>query len=244
MICLNRAFRFASRMVFRVHQESTKFKQPLKVFSTAVLATIPLATPIFCSNQEENMPNNSGLEELKLPEENELSLRKMLKHSSYNTVDSALQILLLTSAAISEASQKYRECVGNEVIVLNQELEVRSLELNDLSIALRVEAKEADSRLQDLVLLMQFVEKLVDAAAEVSFLTGAEQHSFALSNAAHEAKRQIAEELEKNKEAETELRGLQAKVIRKTETEETKETEITIPDPIDKQGQHIMHNNF
>lgn len=89
-----------------------------------------------------------------------------------------------------------RESVSAQILVLNQSLDFVGLEstqgeLNDLLIILRADTKQADSDLQEYLGFMEYVEKLGNAAAETTFLSGAEYPSFSLSEAIHDSQRRV-----------------------------------------------------
>ena len=81
-------------------------------------------------------------------------------------------------------------------MVLNQSLDLFGLErtqgeLNDLLIILRADSKQASTDLQEYLGFMEYVEKLANAAAETTFLSGAENPSFSLSEAIHDSQRRV-----------------------------------------------------
>jgi hypothetical protein len=133
------------------------------------------------------------------------------------SANAALQMVQLTTAAIIDSSKEYRyqrfliriqfaencsvfeifrESVSAQILVLNQSLDFVGLEttqgeLNDLLIILRADTKQANSDLQEYLGFMEYVEKLANAAAETTFLSGAEYPSFSLSEAIHDSQRRV-----------------------------------------------------
>jgi hypothetical protein len=86
--------------------------------------------------------------------------------------------------------------VSAEILVLNQSLDFFGLErtqgeLNDLLIILRADSQQASIDLQEYLGFMEYVDKLANAAAETTFLSGAEYPSFSLSEAIHDSQRRV-----------------------------------------------------
>jgi len=64
-------------------------------------------------------------------------------------------------------------------------------ELNDLLIIIRADTKQAKTELHEYIGFMEYVEKLANAAAETSFLSGAEYPSFSLSDAIYDSQKRV-----------------------------------------------------
>ncbi|KAF6211841.1 hypothetical protein GE061_012357 [Apolygus lucorum] len=147
----------------------------------------------------------------------QFSHKFLIQQASSVVTSATSQLLTQSVVAIVDTVEKYRSTVLELIQLVESREQINEGELADelseLITGSRVKASDLKAQLLELQAFMEYVEKLVNSAAETAFLAGAEYSSTSLSESLHSAQFQIRESLKNLQNLDHNLILLQKRII-------------------------------
>uniref|UniRef100_A0A1B6DVQ4 Direct IAP-binding protein with low pI n=1 Tax=Clastoptera arizonana TaxID=38151 RepID=A0A1B6DVQ4_9HEMI len=153
----------------------------------------------------------------------ELTHENLIHQACSMSVNAASQLLTQTVIAIFEITKNYRSALKKLASVLEEVSTLPSIgfqeDIADTIIECRNIISEEKRQLNELLSLMEYVEKVVIATIETSYIAGAQTACEILSERLHSANTLLENEKREIKELEEEIVRLQKLVILNTKIE-------------------------
>ncbi|XP_057329510.1 uncharacterized protein LOC130670230 [Microplitis mediator] len=160
---------------------------------------------------------NESIVKVKVPNLDKLSYDYMIKQSAVDAVNSASQALTIAYTAIESTSREYRLLLSQLMSLMEDTLiyEVTD-EHHDLIIAARSEVDTKKKILTDLIIHMDYIQRMVEAVSVVSHSAGMDNLAMTLCERMDDALKNKDREIRDNKLLEKEYYSLQEECIKKS----------------------------
>jgi len=145
----------------------------------------------------------------------------VLRQSSVLSVEAVTRVLTQTVVALQDANRDYCQKVGRLISLYNMGDDglppvMANQQMYQQMVELKIQVSSDKKNVQDLDLLFSYVQKLVDAAAETSFLIGADYASVQASERLHSALNVVQQEIAAREALEKELTLAEKSLIERT----------------------------
>ncbi|XP_008543186.1 uncharacterized protein LOC103568210 [Microplitis demolitor] len=183
-----------------------------KKFVPAMSAGILLAR---CDDKKKF--ENESIVKVKVPNLDKLSYDYMIKQSAVDAVNSASQSLTIAYTAIESTSREYRLLLSQLMSLMEDTLIYQVTdEHEDLIIAARSEVETKKKILTDLIIYMEYVQRMVEAVSVVSNSAGMDNLAMTLCQRMDDALKNKDRELGDNQLLEKAYYRLQEKCIKES----------------------------
>ncbi|KAK2190077.1 hypothetical protein NP493_90g05001 [Ridgeia piscesae] len=162
---------------------------------------------------DENPTNN-----FQSSDSNHLTSVNLIKNASVMTIDSATALLTQTITALLEAEDDYADAMSRLTALMELNLQVLGIPdkcdaVWDQILNVRMQLNEIKVQKENLEMLFSCAEKVLIAAAETAYLSGANYAGVAASERLHSAKCELERARKTSTEAEQEMKVMEVKSI-------------------------------
>ncbi|XP_076662074.1 uncharacterized protein LOC143365614 [Halictus rubicundus] len=181
------------------------------------------ATSFLFENQSETKrPTVNDKLNLEPPDIKKLTVEYMIQQSIVGSINNATQTLNVAYMAIMRISSEYKSLLNTLITLLNETLEYHVKDEHwDLIVETRSEVQSKKEKLNKLTGYIQYVQRLVVAASDLSYLSDMDNLSFSLSTQIENIEKSIQEEIERIAVLEQEYCDIQEKCIRHSNKEDS-----------------------
>lgn len=182
-----------------------------------------LATSFIFENQSENKrPTVNDKLNLEPPDIKKLTVEHMIQHSIVGSINNATETLNIAYMAIMRISNEYKSLLNTLITLLNETLEYHVDDKHwDLIVETRSEVQSKKEKLNKLTGYIQYVQRLVVAASDLSYLSDMDNLSCSLSMQAENIEESIQKEMTNIAILEREYNDIQEKCIRNSNKEDS-----------------------
>ncbi|XP_076282393.1 uncharacterized protein LOC143209940 [Lasioglossum baleicum] len=180
------------------------------------------ASFLFENQSESKRPTVNDKLNLEPPDIKKLTVEYMIEHSIVGSINNATETLNIAYMAIMRISNEYKSSLNTLITLLNETLEYHVDDKHwDLIVEMRSEVQSKKEKLNKLTGYIQYVQRLVVAASDLSYLSDMDNLSCSLSMQAGNIKESIQKEITNIAVLEREYSDIQEKCIRHSNKEDS-----------------------
>ncbi|KAG8034754.1 hypothetical protein G9C98_007830 [Cotesia typhae] len=189
------------------------FRHTWRLLSKNIIPAMSVGI-VFARSDEKKDTEGEKIIKVQMPNFDKLNYDFMIKQSAVEVINSASQALTIAYIAIESTSREYRLLLSKLMSLIEETLiyEV-SEEHEDLIIAARSDVNNKKIILNDLLIYMDYVQRMVEAASVVSNSAGMENLAMTLCERMDDALKNKNREIRDNNLLEKQYNNLQEKCV-------------------------------